>query len=123
MFSERFTFMPHKEETYSSEYEMIPLLLLSENNPLIIIIFQLKIHFVLLKIQLKLFQVYEVLRFLALSKFYRTFQHFIRRNSCFLDKKQVLENGISEFHLMEKLSKSRDLLHKHHLLVLDIFEI
>ena len=62
--------MPHKEETYSSEYEMIPLLLLSENNPLIIIIFQLKIHFVLLKIQLKLFQVYEVFRFLALSKCY-----------------------------------------------------
>ena len=62
--------MPHKEETYSSEYEMIPLLPLSENNPLIIIIFQLKIHFVLLKIQLKLFQFYEVFRFLALSKCY-----------------------------------------------------
>lgn len=77
-----------------------------KNKPRNIIIFQLRIHFVLLKNQLKLFQVYEVFRFFALSKmlYLAHLSHFnipLLRIPTFLDKKQnnasstVLENGIS----------------------------
>ena len=75
-----------------------------KNKPRNIIIFQLS--FVLLKNQLKLFQVYEVFRFFALSKmlYLAHLSHFnipLLRIPTFLDKKQnnasstVLENGIS----------------------------